>query len=155
MRRISGNINYRWINISRIATWNMSRLQAKTTAKEIFDSLRVFEHKSIAEQLWLRKKLITLKYTESENIADYFLEFDKIVHELKSISAKLEDLDVICHLLLTLPKSFDSLVMALETLNPEHLTIKLMKSRLLDEYSKRNNMITVCESGKTGVRVWQ
>lgn len=125
-------------------------VQDKRMAKEIFNALRaVFERKSIAGQLWLRKKLITLKYRES--IANHFLEFDKIVWELKSIGAKLEDLDIICHLLLTLSKSFDSLVTALKTLNPKQLTMEFVKSRLLDEYSKRNSINA--EAGKFGESV--
>lgn len=88
--------------------------------KDMFDSLKaVFERKSIASQLFLRKKLITMKYDDTDDMAGHFLVFDKTVQELKSIGATLENLDIVCHLLLSMPPSYDNLVIALETLDPK------------------------------------
>lgn len=110
----------------------------KFTAKEMFDSLRdVFERNSIAGQLWLRKKLITLEYRDNGRMTEHLLEFDKTVREIRSIGGKMEEIDVICHLLLSLPPSFDSLVTSLETLHPKLLTMEFVKCRLLDENNKR------------------
>lgn len=50
----------------------------------------------------------------------------------------MEDMDIVCHLLLTLPKSYDNLVTAIETMNPKDITIDFVKSRLIDELGKRN-----------------
>lgn len=126
--------------IKHIADDQLEHIKDKTTAKEIYDTLEfVFERKSIAGQLMLRKKLVTLKYDGKTNIKSHLLEFDKIVRDLKSIGAKPEELDIICQLLFTMPKSYDSLVTALETINPETLNIEFVKSRLIDEYNKRNN----------------
>lgn len=111
----------------------------QTTAKGMIDNLKqVFERKSIAGQLLLRKQLLTMKYDEKDNITDHFLQFDKRIRELKSIGAKMEDMDVICHLILTLPKSFDNLITALETMNAKDLSLEFVKARLLDEYGKRH-----------------
>lgn len=114
-------------------------IKDKTTAKDMFDNLAaVFERKSIAEQLLLRKQLLTMNMHEGENINDHFLNFDKKIRDLESIGATMEEMDVICHLLLTLPKSYDNLISALETMNPRDLTLDFVKSRLLDEHGKRN-----------------
>lgn len=51
----------------------------------------------------------------------------------------MEDLDVVCHLLLSLPTSYGNLVTALETLEPDKLTIEFVKGRLFDEFHKRGN----------------
>lgn len=113
--------------------------QEQTTAKEIYETLEsIFERKSVAGQLLLRKKLLTMKYDGIIDMKVHLLEFDKTVHELKAIGAKPEELDVICQLLLTLPKSYNNLVTAIETLNPETLNMDFVRSRLLDEYGKRN-----------------
>lgn len=49
----------------------------------------------------------------------------------------MEDMDLICHLLLTLPKSYEALVTALETMHPQMRNMDLVKSRLIDENNKR------------------
>lgn len=112
-------------------------IKAHETVYEIIDALKkVFQRKSVAGQLILRRRLLTMKF-DGEDIADHFLAFDKAVRELKSIGATLEEIDVVCHLLLTLPESYDGLVTALETLDPEKLTLDFVKSRLMDEHGKR------------------
>lgn len=68
---------------------------------------------------------------------NHFLKFDRILRELKSAGAKMEDEDVVCQLLLTLPKSYDPVVTALETMKIDELTIEFVKGRLLDDDIKR------------------
>lgn len=57
-------------------------------------------------------------------MSKHLLEFDNIIRELKGIGAKLEEIDVICQLLLTMPQSYVSLAISLETLHPETLNIE-------------------------------
>lgn len=78
-----------------------------------------------------------MKFEVNSDINEHFLRFDKNVRDLKAISATMENLDIICHLLLTLPKAFDNLVTALETIDPSNLSHEFVKSRILDESSKR------------------
>lgn len=114
----------------------MEHVKDKQTAKDIIDTLEgIYERKSISGQILLRRKLINMKYNENDNMNNYLLEFEKIVRKLKSIGAKPEEMDLICQLLVTLPDSFDPLVIALETLNPVMLTMEIVKSRLIDEYN--------------------
>lgn len=124
--------------IQCIADSHLEYVKDKTSAKEVYDVLvSTFERRSTSGQLYLRKKLLTLKCNEGDSMENHFLVFDKIVRELKSTGAKMEQSDVVCHLLITLPKSFDSVVTALETINPNNLTIEFVKSRLLDEGRKK------------------
>lgn len=114
-------------------------IKDKKYAKDIFDSLKaVFERTSVAGQLLLRKRLLTMKYADGEDMQKHFLTFDKNVRDIKSIGATMEEIDIVCHLLLTLPKSFDTLVTATETIDPENLTLQFVKSRILDEFEKRS-----------------
>jgi len=125
--------------IKHIADSQLECIKDKITAKEIYDTLEsIYERKSVAGQLLLRKKLITMKYDGIGDIKTHFFEFDKTVRELKAIGAKPEEMDIICQLLLTLPKSYDTLVTAIETLNPETLNMDFVRSRLLDEYNKKS-----------------
>lgn len=76
--------------------------------------------------------------TVSNNLANHFLKFDKLIREFKSTDATLEESDVVCHLLLTMPTEYNIVVTALETMSAELLTINFAKTRLLDEKSKQN-----------------
>lgn len=111
----------------------------KERAKAMFDSLAaVFERKSLAGQLMLRKELLLLKMNDAESITEHFLKFDKLIRDLKAIGAKMEEMDVVCHLLLTLPKRFNTVVTAIETMNTKDVTLDFVKSRLMDEDRKRD-----------------
>lgn len=122
-------------------------IKDKKEAKAIFDALKaVFERKSVAGQLLLRKRLLTMKYIDGNEMSQHFLKFDRCVRELKSIGATMEEIDIVCHLLLTLPSSFDNLVTAIETIDPVNLSIDFVKSRILDEFQKRPNGVVTTES---------
>lgn len=130
--------------VKHIADDQLEYVKDQNSAKEMYDNLRaVFQRKSMAGQLWLRKKLITLKYQDNGKMTEHLLEFDKIIRELRSIGGKMEEMDVVCQLLLSLPSSFDTLVTSLETLSPEMLNMEFVKSRLLDENNKRNGKAEV------------
>jgi len=51
----------------------------------------------------------------------------------------MENLDIVVHLLLTLPKSYNNLVTALETMDEEKLSLEFVKIRSMDEYNKRRD----------------
>lgn len=102
--------------IQRIADSHLEYVKNGKTAKEVWETLvSTFERKGIVGQLYLRRKLLAMKYNDSGSLEKHFLEFDKNIRDLKDCGAKLEDPDIICHLLLTLPKSFDLIVTALDT----------------------------------------
>lgn len=82
--------------------------------------------------------MLTMKYADGTDMQKHFLAFDKNVRDLKAIGATMEEIDKICHLLLTLPKSFDTLVIAIETIDPDKLTMEFVKGRILDEFRKRS-----------------
>jgi len=72
-----------------------------------------FERTGVSSQLRLRKILLTMRYAPTESMASHFLKFDKLVLELKSTCAKIEEIDIVCHLLLTMPEEYDMVVTAL------------------------------------------
>lgn len=101
----------------------LENVEDKETAKEMIDNLKsIFERKSIASQLVLRRQLLTMKFNDGDEMSDHLLNFDRKVRLLKSDGANIEDLDVVCHLLITLPKAFDNLVTGIETMDQENIT---------------------------------
>lgn len=121
----------------------MEYVKDKETSFEIWNVLKnTFERKGIASQLLLRKALLTMKYNaSSQTMESHFLNFDKLVRNLRSTGGTLEETDVVCHLLLTLPVEYNVVVTALETLSQENLTLPFVKNRLLDEESKRKGNV--------------
>lgn len=122
-----------------IADTHLEYVRCKAS-KEAWDCLAAtFERKGIAGKLYLRKRLLILKLAEGDPLEEHFVIFDSLVRQLKTSGAKLDEMDVVCHLLLTLPSSFDNIVTAIETLSLDKLKIDFIKSRLLDDEEKRKN----------------
>lgn len=127
------------IIVQCIANSHLEYIKDKKTAFQMWESLKkVFERKGLAGQLYLRKKLLTMKF-ESGTLESHFIRFEETVRELRSVGAKLEEADVVCHLLLTLPKSYDTIITALETLEPDKLSLEFVKGKLLDHDIKKKN----------------
>lgn len=113
-------------------------IKDQTTSRQIWLVLQKhFERKSIANQLYLRRKLLSLKLQPEETLESHLLKFDATIRELKDSGATLENSDIVCHLLLTLPKSYDSIATAFELVDEEKLTMEFVKRKLMDQEMKR------------------
>lgn len=124
--------------IQRICDEYLEYVKDKATPKEVWSTLiATFERKGMANRMFLRRKLLKLEMTDNEDLESHLLNFNTILRDLKSAGAKMEDEDVICQLLLSLPKTYDPVVTAIETMKTEELTIEFVKGRLLDDNIKR------------------
>lgn len=125
--------------IQRIGDNYLEYVKDKKNSKEVCSQLsEVFERKGVSNRMFLRRKLLTFKMENDNTIESHLLEFDKLIRELRATGAKIEEEDVVCQLLLSLPKSFESVSTALETLSSDKLTLDFVKSRLLDADIKIN-----------------
>ncbi|KAF2887944.1 hypothetical protein ILUMI_18229 [Ignelater luminosus] len=121
-----------------VADSHLEYIKDKHTAKEMWTALQnTFERKAIRNQLLLRKQLLQLKLEERGTLNSHFLTFDSIVRSLKASGATLEENDIICHLLLALPKSYEMVITAIETIGGSDLTLDVVKGKLLDEEIKQ------------------
>lgn len=102
------------------------------TALEMLTKLEeIFERKSVFNQLYLRRKLLSLKCGNNERLTDHFIKFENVISELESSGTEMKENDKVCHLLLTLPDQYNTVITTLETMDKD-LTIDFIKSRMLD-----------------------
>lgn len=126
--------------VSRIHDSQLEYIHDMISPKDIWDALhRVFERRSIASRMHLKRQMLSMRF-DGGNLRQHFLVFDKLVREYRATGAVLDDLDVVCHLLLTLGSSYAGVVTALETMPEENLSLEFVKCRLLDEETKRKGM---------------
>lgn len=124
----------------RVADSHLEYIKGRSTAFEMIEALKtIFERSSVMTELGLRKRMLIMRCSESDNLTTHFLMFDKLTRELKACGAEMNDRFLVVSLMITLPKRYDMVVTALGTIEPKSLTMDLVRSRLLDEESKTSN----------------
>lgn len=99
-----------------ISDKHIEYIKDATSACDMIEKLKkIFERKSTLTKLFIRRKLMTLKCSDSDDLQDHFMKFDSLIRELEDTGTKVDESDKICHLLLTLPSSYESVIVALET----------------------------------------
>lgn len=134
----------KYLLIKRIGDDQLEHVKVndKFTVKEIFSTLEgIFERTSISGWILLRKKLINMKYDEKDDITNHYICWRMTKQrELKCIGARQDGMDIVCQLLVTLPKSYNPLVTALEIMYPKMLTLEYVKRRLI----AMNTTVVIC-----------
>lgn len=106
-----------------------------TSAKQQLECLKnVFVRSSSFTKLTLWRKLFNLKSGNNERLEDHFVKFDTIIRDLQDLGSKVDETDRVCHLLLSLPSQYDTVVTAIETI--ADVKMDFVKARLLDEEIK-------------------
>lgn len=135
--RVKQDNKCRSVLIQGVADSHLEYVKDKASPKMIWDSLHdVFERKSITNRFLLKRQLLSMRFIEGEKLQEHFLRFDQLVREIKGAGAKMEEEDVICHLMLTMPQSYDAVTTAMEAVS-EKLTMDLVRRKYLDVEAKR------------------
>lgn len=113
----------------------------KATAYAMWKSLKdIYERKGLSGQLFLRRKLMSMKMRENEKLEDFLIKFDHILCQLKTSGAEVKEQDTICTLLLALPKSYETVVTVLENSPVENINLDFIKARLRTEAEKKKEI---------------
>nr|GEZ63565.1 retrovirus-related Pol polyprotein from transposon TNT 1-94 [Tanacetum cinerariifolium] len=119
-----------------------------TTVARVWSKLEtLYMTKSLANKLYLKKKLYTFYMPFGRNIFEYINVFKKIVVDLPNIEVKFEDEDLALLLLTSLPASYehfvDTLLYRRESLTLEDMMATL-NSKEIKERSKAKGMMRNC-----------
>ncbi|GKC96465.1 retrovirus-related pol polyprotein from transposon TNT 1-94 [Tanacetum coccineum] len=112
----------------------------ETTAAGVWSKPQtLYMTKSLANKLYLKKKLYTLCMSAGQKISEYIDEFNKIVLNLANIEVKFKDEDLALLLLTSLPASYehfvDTLLYGWEALTLEDV-VATLNSKEIKERSK-------------------
>ena len=87
--------------------------------------------------LFIRRKFITIKIDESDDILEHINKVKSLADQLTCLEVPMKDEDVIMNLLHSLSPSFDHLITMLEMRPMNELTLDFITARLMHEVSKR------------------
>lgn len=130
------------IIVQSIADSHLEIIKDLDTPREIIQKLKsTYLSTGIASQLLARKKILTLKYNEKSTLSDFFLDFDKLARQLREAGAQPSRDELICYLLLAMPKAYENVVTAIETINSDTINMEFVRRRLLDEETKKKGLV--------------
>jgi hypothetical protein len=110
------------------------------TSKYLWEKLgKLYQSKSLVNNLFLRKKLYNLRMRDGDSVAEHLNAFNTVVSQLVSVDIKISDEDKCISLLCSLPDLWDSLVVAIGS-NTTALKFEEVVSSLLSEEMRRKNM---------------
>ncbi|GJY42902.1 retrotransposon protein, putative, ty1-copia subclass [Tanacetum coccineum] len=120
----------------------LREVTGETTASGVWSKLEtLYMKKSLANKLYLKKKLYTFYMPIGRKISEHIYEFNKIVLDLANIEVNFEDEDLALLLLTSLPASYehfvDTLLYGREALTLEDVMATL-NSKEIKERSKAN-----------------
>ncbi|KAH9705857.1 hypothetical protein KPL70_012031 [Citrus sinensis] len=119
----------------------LSSVAEKNTAKEIWDTLtKLYEAKSLHNKIFLKRKLYTLRMTESTMVTDHINTLKTLFSQLTMLGHNIEENERAELLLQSLPDSYDQLIINLTNNNPvESLVFDDVTTSVLNEESRRKN----------------
>lgn len=132
------DIKARSLIVQCVSDRQLELIKNKDSAYDMWKTLgNTYEKKGLPGQLYLRRKLNSMKLSEGENLDEFLVKFDEIVGQLKNAGTDMKEQDVVCNLLMSLPKSYEIIVSVLENLSEDSLTLDFVKSKLKAENEKR------------------
>jgi transposase InsO family protein len=97
----------------------------------------IHETKSLSNILFVRRKFFTIKMQEGDDLMAHINHVKELADQLMSFEVPVREEDIVMTLLESLPSSFDNLIIALETLRLEDLTMAFVTARMMHEVTKR------------------
>ena len=108
-------------------------------AKEAWDKLAlIHQGRGLANVLFLRRRFFSVSMSEGQNMQQHINDVMTMVEKLEAVGASVTEKDIIMTLLCSLPDSYASLIISLESLDDSKLTQEYVVGRLLQEELRRS-----------------
>ena len=108
------------------------------TAKETLNKLQqIHERVNLTNKLSLLRKLYNSKFDETRTMQHHINGILEIAEKLRSIGEEVKETHLGALLLNSLPKSYETLITALEARDEAEIILDLIKQKLLDEYDRK------------------
>lgn len=115
-----------------------SLIKKKTSAKLVWQSLKEYHEKpNMSSRVSLLKRLCSINFSTGGDMEKHLVDLDDLFERLENVGQKLDDSLKVAMVLRSLPDSFDSLVMALESRPDADITLDLVKAKLLDAHQRQ------------------
>ena len=123
----------------------MQSVAKETDAYKLWEKLeKTYAQPSAQNVANLIRRLITLKYKDGSSMSEHINEFEGVADQLSTMNCKFDDNQLATFLLISLPKSWDTLFVSVTNSAPEgKVTLEMVKDRLFNEESRRK------ENGET------
>jgi len=128
----------------------LSSIAENTTAKEIWDTLSsLCGIKSLHTRIFLKRKLYTLRMSESTSVTDRINNLNTLFAQLSAVDFNIIENERAELLLQSLPDSYDQLVINITNYNvAELLHFEDVARAVLEEESRRKNKEDMVESAR-------
>ena len=122
-------------------------VRKETTARDMWTALKQYHEKStLSNKVSLLRKLCALKLAETGDMESHLAQMEDLIDQLSSLGETLADQLTVALFLSSLPESYGTLITALETRPEADLTTHLVKNKLVEEYKRRIESVSVSAS---------
>ncbi|UYV70290.1 K02A2.6-like, partial [Cordylochernes scorpioides] len=108
------------------------------TASEAWTTLeQIFEPKSRARILQLKKQFVNIKFIEEENMVNYLSRLKTCSDHLREAGCEVKDEDLAYSMIAGLPDSYDGIIMNFGNMTADEFTSSKVRQVLLTEHERR------------------
>ena len=116
---------------SSISNDQLQFVVEQATAKEVLEKLdQIFVKKSTSLQIVIRNKLDKLKLKDFENSKNFFNEFERLINDLKSAGASVNEQEKLDYMLKTLPESLAHIGDLVDILKEDDRNCNYVKTKI-------------------------
>lgn len=119
----------------------LAHIRKSTTAVQVWNNLREYHQKgTLSNRVHLMRTICSLKMDEGGNAVEHINKMQDLFLKLSDIGEEaLSDNWSVAMLLSSLPRNYDTLIMALETRPEAELTFALVQQKVIAEFERRMN----------------